>query len=60
MFGVIWDTAMQQEIPQDRLSRVSSYDALGSWVLIPLGLSLAGPLSDAARDAGARSSARGS
>jgi hypothetical protein len=26
-FGVLWDTTMQQEIPQDRLSRVYSYDA---------------------------------
>ena len=36
-FGVLWDTAMQQQIPQDRLSRVSSYDALGSFVFIPIG-----------------------
>jgi hypothetical protein len=46
-FGINWDTAMQQEIPGDKLSRVSSYDALGSWVLIPLGLALAGPIADA-------------
>ena len=37
---------MQQQIPQDRLSRVYSYDALGSFVCIPIGLSVAGPLSD--------------
>jgi hypothetical protein len=37
IFGVLWDTAMQQEIPQEKLSRVSSYDALGSWMLMPLG-----------------------
>jgi MFS family permease len=46
-FGVLWDTTMQQEIPQDRLSRVYSYDALGSFVLIPVGLALAGPLAEA-------------
>jgi MFS family permease len=46
-FGVLWDTTMQQEIPQDRLSRVYSYDALGSFALIPLGLALAGPLAEA-------------
>jgi predicted MFS family arabinose efflux permease len=46
-FGVNWDTALQQEIPGEKLSRVSSYDALGSWVLIPLGLALAGPIADA-------------
>jgi MFS family permease len=44
-FGVLWDTAMQQEIPQDRLSRVSSYDALGSFVFIPVGAAVAGPLA---------------
>jgi hypothetical protein len=38
---------MQQEIPQDRLSRVYSYDALGSFALIPLGLAVAGPLAEA-------------
>jgi MFS family permease len=46
-FGVLWDTAVQQEIPQDKLSRVTSYDALGSFALIPLGLAVAGPLADA-------------
>jgi MFS family permease len=46
-FGVLWDTTMQQEIPQDRLSRVYSYDALGSFALIPLGLAVAGPLAEA-------------
>jgi Arabinose efflux permease len=45
-FGVLWDTTMQQEIPQDRLSRVYSYDALGSFALIPLGLAVAGPLAE--------------
>ncbi len=37
---------MQQEIPEDKLSRVSSYDALGSFALIPLGLAAAGPIAD--------------
>ncbi len=44
-FGVMWDTAMQQQIPQDRLSRVSSYDALGSFAFIPIGAAVAGPLA---------------
>ena len=47
IFGVLWDTAMQQEIPQEKLSRLSSYDALGSWVLMPIGFIVAGPLGDA-------------
>jgi MFS family permease len=45
-FGVLWDTAVQQEIPEEKLSRVSSYDALGSFALIPLGLAAAGPIAD--------------
>jgi MFS family permease len=47
IFGVLWDTAVMQEIPQEMLSRISSYDALGSWVLMPLGFIAAGPLADA-------------
>jgi hypothetical protein len=47
IFGVLWDTTMQQEIPQEKLSRLSSYDALGSWVLMPLGLAAVGPLASA-------------
>jgi MFS family permease len=45
-FGILWDTTMQQEIPQEKLSRVYSYDALGSWVLIPLALAVAGPVAE--------------
>ncbi|MGZ4333335.1 MAG: MFS transporter [Gaiellaceae bacterium] len=30
IFGVLWDTTYQQEIPVDKLSRLSAYDALGS------------------------------
>ena len=45
MFEVNWVTAMQQEIPPAALSRVSSYDALGSWGLAPVGTVLAGPLA---------------
>jgi MFS family permease len=47
IFGVLWDTAVMQEIPQEKLSRVSSYDALGSWVLMPVGYIVAGPLAAA-------------
>ena len=45
-FGIMWDTTMQQEIPQEKLSRVYSYDALGSWVLMPLGVAVVGPISE--------------
>ena len=39
--------AMQQNVPQEKLSRVSAYDALGSIIFVPLGLSLAGVVADA-------------
>jgi len=45
VFGVNWITALQQHVPRQVLSRVSSYDALGSFVFIPLGLVIAGPLA---------------
>jgi MFS family permease len=45
VFGVNWVTAMQQHVPRRVLSRVNSYDALGSFVFIPLGLVIAGPLA---------------
>ncbi len=47
IFGVLWDTTYQQEIPRDKLSRLTSYDALGSWVLMPIGFAVAGPVAAA-------------
>lgn len=44
VFGIGWSTALQEHIPNNLLSRVSSYDALGSFVAIPLGELLFGPL----------------
>jgi predicted MFS family arabinose efflux permease len=46
IFGVSWITALHEHIPPAVLSRVSSYDALGSFVFIPVGLVIAGPLAD--------------
>lgn len=43
----LWFTVFQQQVPERAQSRVSSYDALGSFVLIPLGLALVGPVSAA-------------
>jgi MFS family permease len=45
-FGILWETTFQQEIPEEKYSRVSSYDALGSWLLIPLGVAIAGPTAE--------------
>jgi predicted MFS family arabinose efflux permease len=47
LFNVYWVTALQQHIPDEVLARVNSYDALGSFVFIPIGLTLVGPLADA-------------
>lgn len=47
VFSVSWATTMQQEIPPEKLSRVSSYDALGSYALSPAGTAIAGPLASA-------------
>ena len=46
-FGVYWDTVLQQEVPQEALSRVSAYDGLGSLVFVPVGAAIAGPVADA-------------
>jgi MFS family permease len=41
----LWFTALQERIPPRALSRVSSYDWLGSLVLQPVGYALAGPIA---------------
>lgn len=43
IFGVMWSTTMQLRVTPEALSRVSSYDALGSMVFQPLGLLIGGP-----------------
>lgn len=47
LFGVLWNTTMQREVPPEALSRVSSYDAMGSLIFGPVGLLVAGPAADA-------------
>ena len=41
----LWFTTFQRNVPEAALSRVSSYDALGSFVLMPLGAAVAGPIA---------------
>lgn len=41
----IWSTAMAREVPREALSRVSAFDAMGTMLLRPVGLAIAGPLS---------------
>ena len=45
--GIAWDLSLQEHIPPDRLARVYSYDALGSFVAIPVGQIIAGPVAAA-------------
>ncbi|MDM4762388.1 MFS transporter [Galbitalea sp. SE-J8] len=44
-FTVAWDQALQTHIPADRLARVYSYDALGSFAAMPIGEALIGPVA---------------
>ena len=54
--GTIWDTTLQQRVPDAVLARVSSYDWLGSFALRPLGYAAIGPLVSVA---GARTTVLG-
>jgi hypothetical protein len=47
IFEILWDTALQTHVPNHALARISSYDALGSFVLGPIGLAIAGPVAAA-------------
>jgi predicted MFS family arabinose efflux permease len=46
-FGIAWETSMQEHIAPEKLARVYSYDAVGSFIAIPLGQVAAGPVADA-------------
>ena len=45
VFEIMWITSLQQHIPPESLSRVSSYDWFGSLALTPIALAAAGPLA---------------
>ncbi|MFG3252708.1 MFS transporter [Streptomyces sp. NPDC048172] len=45
-FGVAWDLSLQENVPQEKLARVYSYDALGSTLALPVGEMAAGPLAE--------------
>jgi MFS family permease len=47
LFGIWWETSLARYIPPQALSRVSSYDWVGSLALLPLGFAVAGPLAGA-------------
>lgn len=43
----LWHTTLQEQVPAEHLSRVSSYDWMVSLLIFPIGSALAGPLADA-------------
>ena len=47
VFSIGWNVAMQENIEERMLSRAYSYDALGSFVAMPVGQLLYGPLGEA-------------
>ena len=46
LFSLGWTLAMQENIEPEKLSRASSYDMLGSFVAMPVGQLLYGPLGE--------------
>jgi len=47
MMMVVWTVTMARAIAPDKLARVSSYDALGSMMAMPVGALIAGPVAAA-------------
>jgi MFS family permease len=45
--NTLWHTTVQQQVPAESLSRVSSYDWMVSLLIFPLGSAVAGPMADA-------------
>jgi hypothetical protein len=46
-FGAaFWFTALQEHVPPQARSRVSSYDWLGSWLFLPVGYLTIGPIAE--------------
>lgn len=45
LFTVFWDTSLMAHVPNEVLSRVSAWDALGSLVLMPAAFAVVGPAS---------------
>jgi len=45
VFGMGWNLAMQENVPGPMLSRVYSYDMLGSFIAMPIGQLAAGPVA---------------
>ncbi|MDM5188073.1 MFS transporter [Bacillus sp. DX4.1] len=46
IFGLIWETSLQELVPEEAFGRVASLDMLGSFALLPLGYLGVGWLAD--------------
>jgi MFS family permease len=46
IFQIMWQTALQEHVPEAELARVTAWNWLGLLVFFPLGLVLAGPVSE--------------
>jgi MFS family permease len=44
LWGSLWTTALQRSVPREHLSKIASFDGMGSLLFRPLGLTLAAPL----------------
>jgi MFS family permease len=47
IFNAVWETALQRNVPPERLSRVTAYDWFVSTAANPLGQSVSGPVAGA-------------
>jgi MFS family permease len=47
IFDVQWNASIQEQVPDEKLSRVYSVDIAGSFVARPVGLAVTGPLAEA-------------
>ena len=46
-FFTLWEVSLQEHVPGETLSRVSSFDYLSGTILMPVGTALAGPVAEA-------------
>jgi MFS family permease len=44
-FFTLWEVSLQEHVPSEALSRVSSFDYLSATALMPIGTALAGPIA---------------
>ncbi len=47
VYLVLWDTTIQERVPAELLARVSSFERMATFALMPVGMVLAGPVAAA-------------